>query len=336
MQEAGFEFGDGLDAIDTAFEEESTAAIRIGAGHDNSVEATFFIPPLSIPLQGLRSVEDLAARFRVADMTCRCVGASALRQSSGLIEKIRGALGATLNETASPSVRGGGNCTWSPPCAYQVLWCPQGEVRPGYAVPSPLVLAADVQGNDLLITARLFGFACDYLGEVGDALIRALARGLSGIATDGLSVSERQFRTDDGINIPVICAQAELQFLTPMLIRGPHSEVSVEPTAFLRGLVHRVDGMARWHGARLERDLILSMLNAATLIESQWEQSKQMSWRRGAVQQGKIVPMKGALGRLYLRGALEPFAALIGLGALTFAGSRTAFGQGRYFIGHTL
>lgn len=294
------------------------------------------IPPLKLPLQKLDTVDGLAASFRIAEVTLLCSGAAVLHESSGLIEKLRGALGVSLHETASPAVRAGGNCTWTPPCAYQVLWSPQGEVRPGYAVPAPLVLFAEVKGDDLFLTARLFGFASDYLGEVSDALIRALKRGLTGIAPGGLVVSDRQFRASDGLDIPAIHAQAELRFHTPLLIRGPNPERSVEPAAFLRGLVHRVDGMARCHGLRLEKGLALALLEAAASVESNWEQAEQLSWRRRAVQQGRDVPMKGALGTLYLRGNLAPFAALIGIGALTFAGSRTAFGQGRYSIGHML
>ena len=302
-------------------------------GPDPSV---FSIPPLDIPLQGTGSIAEIALQFRFAEVALCCIGSAALLESSGLIEKLRGALGVSLHETASPAVKARGNCTWRPPCGWQVLWMPQGEVRPGYAVPAPLVLLAEVRGDDLFLTARLFGFACDYLGEVGDALIRALKRGLTGIAPGGLEVSDRQFRASDGLDIPAIHAQAALRFHTPLLIRGPNAEGSVEPAAFLRGLIHRVDGMARWHGLRLEKELALALLEAAASVESHWEEAKQLSWRRRAVQQGRDVPMKGALGTLYLRGNLAPFAALIGIGALTFAGSRTAFGQGRYSIGHML
>ena len=314
----------------------ATAARHLGCDPGSAGQASFSVPPLCIPLQRLRSIADLAATFRVTEVTVGCAGAAALAGGSGLIEKLRGALGVSLHETASPAVRAGGGCTWSPPCACQVLWHPQGEVRPGFNVPSPFVLLADTRGQDLWLTVRLFGLACDYLGEVGEALIRALSRGLSGIAPRGLRADQRTFLAGDGVAIPAIRSQAELRFLTPMLIRGSRPDVPVDPAAFLRGLIHRVDGMARWHGAQLEKDLVVALIDAATSVESRWKETTRHSWRRGAVQQGRSVPMQGALGSLYLRGDLAPFAALIGLGELTFAGSRTAFGQGRYTIGHRL
>lgn len=298
--------------------------------------STFSIPPLTIPVQSLGSVEALAAGFRSSEVEVLCEGAAHLAASPDLIGKIRGALGVTLRETASPAVMNNADCTWSPPCAYQVLWKPDGDVRLGFPVPVPYVLEVEKQGQDLLIRARLFGFACEYLGETGVALVRALRRGLSGVAPGGLPVTGRAFREADGVGIPAIHSQAELEFLTPLLIRGQKSDGPVTPAAFLRGLIHRVDGFARWHGARLKKELVISLIQEAELIKSAWEETRQQNWSRGAVQQGRVVPMRGATGRLYLRGVLAPYAALIGLGELTFAGSRTSYGQGRYRLGHVL
>ena len=263
--------------------------------------------------------------------TLRCPGAASLLTQPELIGKIRGALGNVLMESASPQVQAGGACPFEPPCAYDLLWQPRGNIRPGFPIPAPYVIAVDSHGPDLQVTLRLFGKAGDYLGEVSDALIRALRRGLSGPKTIKLEVADRQFEAVTGVADPALTHAVQLRFLTPLLLRHD-SAAHIEPGAFLRSLIHRVDGMARWCNTSLDLDFP-ALLEATKAVEGVWTEVDTQEWLRHALRQGRKIPMQGAVGTLSLRGDLAPFSDLIALGTVIHAGSRTAWGQGRYVIG---
>ncbi|BAQ71288.1 hypothetical protein NHU_04168 [Rhodovulum sulfidophilum] len=258
------------------------------------------------------------------------MGAGGMRDPA-LVGKIRGALGEALRESASPAVRAGLPCTFSPPCAYAALWSPEGEIRPGKPMPSPYVIEADAESDRLRVTVKLVGRAGDYLGEVGDALIRALRRGLSGKRWTRLEPEARSYSETIGLADPGLTAQASLRFLTPLLVRNSENGPHIEPGAVLRGMIHRADGMARHCGIKLDADFP-ALLEATKFVEGVWTDVDVQDWTRGAVRQRRLVPMEGALGRLHMRGDLAPFSPFIALAEELHTGSRVQFGQGRFRI----
>ena len=274
----------------------------------------------------------LLAEFRFVAVAVRIPGAVELLSSPAHIGKIRGALGEALMETASPAVRAGGRCIWDPPCAYAVLWQPEGELRPGKPMPAPYVIETDAFGNDLVITLKLAGMAGDYLGEVGDALLRALRRGLSIRGPKRLEPADRTYAEHVGLRDPEIDSQATLEFQTPLLLRNA-GEAHIEPSAVLRTMIHRADGLARWCGIQLDVDFP-ALLEATKQVEGDWTEVDVRNWQRGAIHQRRVIPMEGALGRLHLTGNLAPFSPFVALTEAFHCGSRTAWGQGRFRIVH--
>jgi len=272
----------------------------------------------------------IAESFRIAQVSLSLPGAAELVANPALPGKVRGALGTALHDAASTEARAGVPCPWEPPCAYQVLWQKNGELRPGYALPSPFVIEANAVGDDLWLTVRLFGAAGDYLGEVSDALVRGVRAGLSGAGR--LDPARRVMQAQDGVAVPAIRGMAELAFVTPVLIRNTEKGNHVAPLALLKGLVDRIDGLARWSGLRLGEAPKAEALDAIAALDGSWEQAEVVPWRRGAMRQGKVLPMGGAVGRVVYRGDLRPVAPLLALGEICFAGARAAFGQGRYRI----
>ncbi len=274
------------------------------------------------------SISHVAANLTVSQVSL-CIPKSAdLVANPALPGKIRGALGTALHDAASAEAQAGVPCPWQPPCGYQVLWRKNGELRPGYTLPAPFVIEADALEDDLWVTVRLFGAAGDYLGEVADALVRGLRAGLSG--SGRLEPSRRVMVAQDGVAVPAIRGMAELSFVTPVLIRNTEKGNHVDPLALLRGLVDRVDGLARWSGLRLCESARAEALDAISTLDGDWRQAELVPWRRGALRQGKVLPMGGAVGRVVYRGDLAPVAPLLAIGELCFAGARAAFGQGRY------
>lgn len=247
-----------------------------------------------------------------------------------VLGKIRGCLGIALREVGSAAIRSDRDCTWSPPCAYHVLWRKAGEVRRGFPMPAPFVVETESKGRDLQISVLLFGRAADYLGEVCDALIRGLRRGLTGYSAGKLEIIDRALNETIGVIGQPVSTYASLCFVTPFLIRNGE-ERHVTPASFLRGLIDRVDGIAALHGVKLDCDFP-ALKMAASEIEGAWEGADTVDWQRYSSPQNRRIPMQGVVGRLHLRGRLLEFSEFLAIGAVVHAGSRTSWGQGRYRI----
>ena len=266
--------------------------------------------------------------FRVGTVQVLCQGEARLARHNNLLGQIRGALGTHLHAVASEGARRGGPCDFSPPCAYQLMWNSAGDVRPGFPAPHPWAIRADALDQDLVITIRLFGFATDISGEIADALVRALRSGLS-LRPGGLDIADRAIVVAEGVEDRLVEHSAELEFETPLLLRNSKDGANVEPSALIRTLLHRADGMARfWHGCRLDIDFPAT-LAATSEVEGTWVDTDVVRWKRSARQQGKLIGMSGVTGKLALRHVAK-FSWLLSLGEVIHCGSRTAWGLGRF------
>jgi len=275
------------------------------------------------------TLSDCRADFPFAEALLLCPGAASHAGHPGLPGKLRGALGAELRPGASAPALAGEPCPWLPPCALDVMWRPRGDLRPGYPIPLPWVIAVDAADDDLLVTLRLFGDAADYLSEATEAMIRGLARGLSGIGP--LSVADRRFRRANAL--PPLPAQTRilLDFITPLVLR--HDQTAhADPSAMLRSLLHRVEGLLWWSGRSISAE-IPSLSTSIAEIDSHWLGEQAEEWARYSAPQRQAIAMQGVTGRLLLSGpTLSRLADLIGVGSVTHAGGRTAYGQGRFVV----
>jgi hypothetical protein len=104
------------------------------------------------------------------------LGGIGQRRADDLGSHLRRSFLGALGPAASPAARAGRPCIWDPPCALDVF-CREQLRHAGDGLPKPFVLALRPQGEDLLVTLRVFGMAIDW----GMAAAEGLAAGIAGI-----------------------------------------------------------------------------------------------------------------------------------------------------------
>ena len=304
---------------------------------------------LTAPAQEL-PLDELPSRWfqQAVEVTLRGLGH--LAGDPALTGRIRGAWGRELMRAASPAALDGRPCTWSPPCALDVLFREQGRAAAGLPIPRPAVISARAHGRDLVVRLSLIGFACDWIDSAGEALIAALRHGdplrLAGgsdppatgprgpgtpaVGAKGSAIAGRRLATWDGIAVPPAPALAELSFVTPLCLRQGGVPAFDGPRMLLSSLANRIAGLARWHDARIAADW-RGLAEAADELHSDAAGLRSVRWTRRSDRQGRrLIPMTGLTGTLVLAGDLGPAAPLLALGALCHAGSHTALGLGAY------
>jgi len=249
--------------------------------------------------------------------------------------RIRGAWGQQLMRAASPEALAGQPCPWSPPCALETLFRPQGNAAKGLELVRPYVLALDLEpgGPGMRLGLSLFGAAGDYAFAAAEALVCALREGAFhlGDAPLRLEVVEREIAERPGPDLALadISLSARLRFVTPVCQRRG-DQVGLHPPSLITGLANRLSSLARWHGLELQADW-RELKDIAHGLQWELQGQAQVGWqRRSGRQDGREIPMSGLLGDLYLRGDLPALAPLLELGQRCFAGSHTAMGLGRY------
>ena len=280
---------------------------------------------------------DFPDRFFGTDIALRIDGAGAAVADPGLAGRIRGAFGARLVESASPEARSGKPCPWDPPCAFEVLFRKQGRIEAGLDFPAPWVVLVDAAGRDLVVTLRLFGFACDYAPAAAEAFAAAATLRLDLSGKSGLFLPKPQIvgRTVEPSTPPRQIAAADfhtLDFLSPVAMSS-HSAIE-RPGSLISGAAARASGLARWHDCALDFDR-QSLKEAVGSLELEWSGVHRQAWLRGSRPQDRNIPMHGYAGRLHIDGpgeALGFVAPLLALGERMFIGADVAFGCGRYRI----
>lgn len=285
------------------------------------------------------AVEDFMSSVEIAEVRVVVPRPRSIDQPFEIIHKIRGALGDMLRLGASDGAMAGGPCNFADPCAYHVMWNSLGEVKPGYPIPHPFVILADPVGRQLHIALRLFGQATVYIREVGDALIRALRHGLTGVEPKGKTwrcqeISDRRFALQVGLPVHPITHQVRLETVTPLLMRNGN-EAHIDCSTLLRVMMHRFDGFMRLHGCRLGSDAAKELIARSYKVEGALGEIEVYRNSRHSRPQSRNIPITGALTTISLQGELLPFAPIISLSEMVFAGSKTALGQGRLRVLHS-
>lgn len=271
------------------------------------------------------------SQLEFTEVIVTCTGGGGLIAMPTTIGKIRGAFGQALFQMGCG---GEDQCRWTSPCAYHGVFRSHAELRPGKTLPCPYVIRTERAGPRLAVSVLLTGRATGFAGEVAGALTAGLRRGLSGV-DEVLDVQGREIVPLTGLTDRGITAQATLVFETPVLVRNSDTGGHITPSAVLRSLIHRADGVARWNGIKLEADFP-ALLNATEAIAGAWSDVRPKRWTRGAVRQKRKVPMEGAEGRMHLQGDLARFSHFITLGEVFHCGSRVPWGLGRYRVEHGL
>ncbi|UYN93736.1 MAG: hypothetical protein KIT25_16985 [Enhydrobacter sp.] len=203
-------------------------------------------PPRRLPF------DRLPAAWRQVEIKVAGPRPEGLPDGVVLLNRVRGALGQALLEGASSAARQRLPCTWTPPCALDLLFRQRPLAGLKAGAPPPYSLAADVGGRHLVVTLTLFGIAAEACAaEVADALVRGLRGGLAAGAEGAVAavdVDHREFVRCEALARPAPEGEAvALRYLTPPAPRSGNGG-GVDGVALLRGMFERVIGMARWLG----------------------------------------------------------------------------------------
>ena len=242
-----------------------------------------------------------------------------------LAMRIRGAFGRQLARLGPPVAHRFD--PFSRPRAFDVLFGAAPE-RAG----RPMALDADVTGATVTVELRLFGSAMFYAGQCREALLAALAGGVS-IRPEG-----RHHVTFEPLDClgrrlcpalpPETISGASLTFVTPVAVRSGGALLST-PSALLYASVTRLRGLAPWIGVEISADwraLHACCSGAEVVADTLFAyRSRRFSQR----QPDRVIPVLGLLGSCTLRGNLTPLAPFLALAAYTHIGSHAALGLGR-------
>jgi hypothetical protein len=122
-----------------------------------------------------------------------------------------------------------------------------------------------------------------------------------------------------------------LQFVTPLRIQKQGKILAHDMTArdFLNALVRRYFLLLEFHGEHYRapdfKDLIGRMERLDCDVDFRW-----CDWQRYSHRQQQKMAFGGVLGKLTLRGDLQPFLPLLAQGQWHHVGNKTTFGLGRY------
>lgn len=283
---------------------------------------------LARPLRRL-AVEDLAAEWFTGHVRLVVEGLPPGVALGALAGRVRGALGAVLQETASAEAVAGLPCPWRPPSALDLLFRSQGRLTKAMEIPKPMLIALDPDGRRLAVEVGLTGFASECLEEVAAALVRAWRERIPDVA--GSRLVDRQIWSSAGVVVPE-AAVVILEFTSPLAIRfkgaGPAS-ADAALWSLLASLGNRVSGLARWQDCEVAADWT-GLKALAAGVAMRCLASSSARWERRSFRQDRRIPMAGDVPVLRLEGALGPFLPWLALGTLTHVGSHAALGMGRY------
>jgi hypothetical protein len=201
-------------------------------------------------------LDELRDRWFAVRIGVQVPGYGALACDMGALRKIRGALGAVLLRSASEEVRSGLPCPWDPPCACDVLFREQLRSGGRHGLPKPWVLSADRQGQDLIVTLTLFGFAADWAPAVSAALVEALvgevrwATVQPALFLPRASVEAVAVRELPPIALIPAPPAVEIDLVTPL--DAESVDARDRPDSILGRLGRRVSMLAAWQGCLVD------------------------------------------------------------------------------------
>jgi len=293
---------------------------------------------LLAPAQSVTFAE-LATGWRSLEISVVVPRFGSVAANQSLLSDLRGAVGRALMAGASPASLAGGVCDWEPPCANDVFFGPKPALRVSrhtHEIPKPLVLSAVPKAGDLVLTLRLFGFACDWAGEVRAALAEAarerldwkwLAQGL--FLGDPAPIGVHQ-RSPVLVHNPVdIPQRTVMRFMTP--IDCKNTDPVDRPESILSRLASRVWLLARWQDATVEVDWS-ALSSAWRNLEISVAYAAGRVVRRSSTRTGKRFVEQARELELDMVGNLSAVWPLLVIGEQAHVGRGTTAGLGRYIL----
>lgn len=298
-----------------------------------SVEVNSLTRRLLKPARGVVMPFDLASDWFDQTIRVRLGGAARLLRNLELTNHLRRSFGGALGAGASPecaATHPPSPCPWEPVCALDVFFREQMRVE-GDGLPKPFVTLADIDGPDLIVALRVFGFATDWMPATEHAFVDALCYRLPwrklGVSTP--PILDRTVETCEGIAVDSIPNSATLDWITPL--DAEKIDASNRAASILTRLYRRLNGLARWHDSALP-DLPEDVVHVwETMLKTEGLRAPTLHPSHSGKDR-RTFQTSVATGTLTLRGDLRPFWPLLRLGERCAVGRGAVRGLGRYLL----
>lgn len=278
-------------------------------------------------------IEDLAKAFfdQSAEFHLGGCGYSA---PVGIGAHIRRSFLGALGPGASPAAMDAQPCTWDPPCALDVFRREQLRGGRGDGLPKPYVIDCRSDGDDLIVTLRVFGMANDWFMAASEAMVvgirtilpwQRLYAGRSAVPR----ILSRQVQTVPLPHFPEVAKAVRLVFVSPTDTGG--ADPVAHPHRLLSRLLRRVDGLSRWNGIGLEDGAGRAFANHVKTLTYDTSEIRCGGYlspnARG--QRRKKTTMTGALG---IRGDIASIWPVLAMGERCHMGRAAVEGLGAFRV----
>lgn len=287
---------------------------------------------------GLR---DLVDSWRMDEICVTLSGMAAFASSPSLGNKLRGALGSVLLDSASAAVQARRSCDWSRTSTAEIFFGSRPLLRLGThssEMAKPFVFATSGQSDgSLRVKLRVFGRACERTNAVADALVFAVRKRVrwSKLAKDGPRFLPKRIdpsNVEIASNRPLVLdgldtTGAELVFLVPM--DAERGDATVSPRLILERIVRRTALLAPWHGVALTKaygDLIAAASHV--VIDVCEPTSAPAPGAGGHHMKNRLSPPL----RLVLSGELQEILPALAICETAHVGRGASLGLGRYTL----
>ncbi|MBB4302857.1 hypothetical protein GGD81_001893 [Rhodobium orientis] len=287
------------------------------------------------------SLSELAAIWQTDVVAIDLAGMAGFAATPSIGNKLRGALGQVLLESASDAVRDRRPCTWPRTSTAEIFFGTRPTIRLGdhsSEIAKPYVLEALVAKDGALrVRLAVFGAARERTDAVADALVAAMRQSVKWreLARDGSLFVPKSvepvkvivFR--DQALVPLTCPTSKLKlvFLTP--IDAERGNVLTSPTLILERIVRRTALMAPWYGLSLaeEYDTLIEAARAVAIEDVQMT-SVECPAQGGHRWANALSPPVS----MALSCPIEQIQAALLIGEVIHVGRGASLGLGRYHI----
>ncbi|NVO14048.1 MAG: CRISPR system precrRNA processing endoribonuclease RAMP protein Cas6 [Rhodoplanes sp.] len=269
--------------------------------------------------------DELVLMWTQEEVRVICARPADLEDHPDLAMRVRGAFGRML-ALAGPPV-GHRHDPFDRPPPFPALFGTQDE-----DATRPFTIDVDVLADIVQVDLRLFGSAAFWVDQCRDALLAALAGGIS------IKAGSRHRQPLQPLDCLMrrVCAElpprsvgaVNLACVTPVAVRAGHALLSAPP-ALLYAAVTRARRLARWLDVKLVADwtALRQACEQAHVVQDRLLPYRAV--RSSQRQRDRRIPVSGLLGEFSVEGALTPLAPFLMLAAQTHIGSHAALGMGR-------
>ncbi|MCM5552393.1 hypothetical protein [Pleomorphomonas sp. NRK KF1] len=291
---------------------------------------------LAAPHPGV-GIDVIARQWRWTTISLSLAGDFSSLEGHDVARRIRGALWPVLKRHASKEAIDGLPCPRQPLSMLDLLWNDHGKVTRARDVPRPFVTRAQVDrdggSSRAVFQIILFGIACCFADRLMPLLLEVFAYG---VGRDGerpnWQVLDQQVETESEVAAVVDARidQVLMVLKSPIILKRDGTAAS-DWHGLLPGLVDRIEGLALWHGLRLDCDFTAVKNDARAtrvydggIVETRWERRSTRHWHE--------IPMQDRRGHLVLEGPLDRLVPYLLIGETAQIGHDTRHGHGWYGV----